>query len=158
MAETRRAGAVASWRPLCPGLTPHGLRHGHQTCLDDIGIRYVPQSERMRHEVPGMRGVYNHITPGMREDLVAGLQQLWEASLQERARISARSPVRVLDALLAGSREPTNKIGSRVGSQNRTPERREARPSSGPGLLTCGFSGVSEGTRTPDTQDHNLVL
>jgi hypothetical protein len=27
-----------------------------------------------------------------------------------------------------------------------------------PGLLTCGFSGVSEGTRTPDTQDHNLVL
>ena len=24
--------------------------------------------------------------------------------------------------------------------------------------LTCGFSGVSEGIRTPDTQDHNLVL
>ena len=24
--------------------------------------------------------------------------------------------------------------------------------------LTCYFSGVSEGTRTPDTQDHNLVL
>jgi hypothetical protein len=26
------------------------------------------------------------------------------------------------------------------------------------GSLTCAFSGVSEGTRTPDTQDHNLVL
>jgi hypothetical protein len=25
-------------------------------------------------------------------------------------------------------------------------------------LLTCTFDGVSEGTRTPDTQDHNLVL
>ena len=26
------------------------------------------------------------------------------------------------------------------------------------GSLTCSFDGVSEGTRTPDTQDHNLVL
>jgi len=30
-----------------PGLTPHGLRHGHQTWLDDLGVRYVLQSERM---------------------------------------------------------------------------------------------------------------
>jgi hypothetical protein len=43
-------------------------------------------------------------------------------------------------------------------SQNRTPESREARPSCGPGLLTCGFYGVSEGIRTPDIQDHNLAL
>jgi len=62
----------------------------------------------MGHEVPGMRGVYSHITPGMREDLTAGLQRLWEASLHERARISARSLVPVLDALLAGFPEPTN--------------------------------------------------
>ena len=25
-------------------------------------------------------------------------------------------------------------------------------------LVRTAFSGVSEGTRTPDTQDHNLVL
>ena len=31
--------ALASWLPLCTGLTPHGLRHGHQTWLDDLGIR-----------------------------------------------------------------------------------------------------------------------
>ena len=41
---------------------------------------------------------------------------------------------------------------------NRTPQSLEARPLYVPGLLTCYFSGVSEGTRTPDTQDHNLVL
>ena len=99
---------VASWLPLRPGLTPHGLRHGHETWLDDLGVRYVLQSARMGHEVPGMRGVYSHITPGMREDLTAGLQRLWEASLHERARISARSLVPVLDALLAGFPEPTN--------------------------------------------------
>jgi hypothetical protein len=95
---------VASWLPLRPGLTPHGLRHGHQTWLDDLGVRYVLQSERMGHEVPGMRGVYSHITPGMRADLVAGLQELWETSLDERACISRRSPVQVLDTLLASFR------------------------------------------------------
>ena len=92
----------------------------------DLGVRYVLQSERMGHEVPGVRGVYSHIAPGMREGLLARLQELWEASLHERARISARSPLPVLDAVLARFREPTNKIGSpcrlrvglRVGSRS----------------------------------------
>ena len=96
---------VASWLPLRAGLTPHGLRHGHQTWLDELGVRYVLQSERMGHEVPGMRGIYSHITPGMREDLTARLQEFWEASLHERARIATRSPVGVLDALLKSFRE-----------------------------------------------------
>ena len=39
-----------------------------------------------------------------------------------------------------------------------TPTGWEAQPSSWLGLLTCIFSGVGEGTRTPDPQDHNLVL
>jgi hypothetical protein len=55
----------------------------------------------MGHEVPGMRGVYSHITPGMRAELNAGLQELWEASLHERSRIAARSAVAILDRLLA---------------------------------------------------------
>ncbi len=65
-----------SWLPLRRGLTPHGLRHGHQTWLDDLGVRYVLQSERMGHEVPGMRGVYSHVTPRMRAELRDGLQEL----------------------------------------------------------------------------------
>jgi len=91
---------VASWLPLRAGLTPHGLRHGHQTWLDDLGVRYVLQSERMGHEVPGMRGVYSHVTPGMREDLTARLQELWEAALRERAARARRSAAPVLDRLL----------------------------------------------------------
>ena len=71
---------VASWLALRTGLTPHGLRHGHQTWLDEVGVRYVLQPERMGHEVPGMRGVYSHITPGMRAELKAGLQEWWEHS------------------------------------------------------------------------------
>ena len=73
--------AVASWLPLKPDLTLHGLRHGHQTWLDDLGIRYVLQAQRMGHEVPGMRGIYSHVTPGMRKELTHGLQEIWEASL-----------------------------------------------------------------------------
>ena len=110
--EPAEAVPVASWLPLRAGLTPHGLRHGHQTWLDDLGVRYVLQSERMGHEVPGMRGVYSHITPGMREALTASLQDLWETSLRERARIAARSSVGVLDVLLGSFRGPANKIGS----------------------------------------------
>jgi hypothetical protein len=44
----------------------------------------------MGHEVPGMRGVYGHVTPAMRDDLNAALQQRREASLRERAQLSPR--------------------------------------------------------------------
>jgi integrase len=98
--EPRELPALANWLPLRVGLTAHGLRHGHQTWLDDLGIRYVLQAERMGHEVPGMRGIYSHVTPGMRQDLKAGLQALWEASLVDRARCSPHSAVATLDRLL----------------------------------------------------------
>lgn len=101
-AEPDDPPSLASWLPLCPGLTPHGLRHGHQTWLDDLGVRYVLQSERMGHEVPGMRGVYTHITSRMRAELRDGLQEFWEASLRERALIANRSAVAILDRVLRG--------------------------------------------------------
>jgi hypothetical protein len=66
-----------------------------------MGVRYVLQSERMGHEVPGMRGVYSHITPAMREEIRSGLQKVWESALYERALLSPRSAVAVVDAVLA---------------------------------------------------------
>lgn len=91
---------LAVWRPVLAELTPHGLRHGHQTWMDDAGIAYVLQSERMGHEVPGMRGVYSHPTPKMRASLVDALQAMWEQSIAERARLAPRSPVGPLDEIL----------------------------------------------------------
>jgi integrase len=96
---------LACWTPLVPGLTPHGLRHGHQPMMDDAGVHYVLQSERMGHEVPGMRGVYAHPTEEMRGTLLVALQRRWEQSLDDRARLSPRSPVQVLDELLRPFRE-----------------------------------------------------
>ncbi len=112
---------LASWLPVLPGLTPHGLRHGHQTWLEEAGISDLLRSERMGHEVPGMRGVYAHVSPAMRASLKAALQERWEAALRERARLSPRSTVPVLDALLAAQRDTLAKIGShlapRIGHQ-----------------------------------------
>jgi hypothetical protein len=92
--------AVASWLPVLTDLTPHGLRHGHQTWMDEAGISYVLQSDRMGHEVPGMRGVYGHVSPAMRTALVAALQEMWTAALDQRAELAPRSSVAALDRLL----------------------------------------------------------
>jgi ferredoxin len=96
---------LATWLPVRSGLTPHGLRHGHQTWMEEAGISDLLRSERMGHEVPGMRGVYGHVSPAMRADLKAVLQERWEASLCERAQLPPRSIVPVLDALLTAQRE-----------------------------------------------------
>jgi hypothetical protein len=106
--------ALASWLPVLPALTPHGLRHGHQTWMDEAGIPDVLKSERMGHEVPGMRGVYGHVSPSMRAELTAALQERWETALRERARLPQRSIVPVPDTLLAAQPNTTAKIGSRL--------------------------------------------
>jgi hypothetical protein len=90
-----------------------GLIDGRWTLAvlaDDLGIRYVLQSERMSHEVPGMRDVYGHITPRMRDELKTGLQDLWEESLRQRAGIAPTSAVATLDDLLAPRRERGTEI------------------------------------------------
>ena len=69
--------------------------------MDEDQIADVLKSERLGHDEPGMRGVYGHVSPGMRADLKAALQERWEASLRERAQISPRSAVPALDALLS---------------------------------------------------------
>lgn len=94
---------LSCWLPVLPGLTPHGLRHGLQTWMDEDGIPDVLKTERMGHELPGMHGVYGHVSPAMRTDLTAALQERWETSLRERARLNARSNVPVLDALLTAA-------------------------------------------------------
>ena len=103
---------LASWLPVSLGLTPHGFRHGHKTWMDEARITDVLKSERLGHDEPGMRGVYGHVSPGMRSDLKAALQERWEASLCERTLLGPRSLVPVLDALLSTQRDASAKIGS----------------------------------------------
>lgn len=92
---------IATWLPIRPGLTWHGLRHGHQTWMDDGGIKKALKTERMGHEDNTMAGRYGHVTEAMVTELLALLQGVWETGLERRHQIHPRSPVPMLDAALA---------------------------------------------------------
>ena len=92
---------LACWLPVKPGLTVHGLRHGHKTWMAEDGIPEILAEQRLGHEVPGMRGLYAHASDRMRDDLKHALQARWEDSLRDRAAIHPHSPVPLLDELLA---------------------------------------------------------
>ncbi len=47
---------LASWAPVLADLTPHGLRHGYPTWIDEIGTSDVLQSRQMGHEGPACVG------------------------------------------------------------------------------------------------------
>ncbi|GGU00714.1 hypothetical protein GCM10010289_21800 [Streptomyces violascens] len=96
--------ADACWLPIAKGLTPHGLRHTHKTIMEDLGTRPKLMDERLGHEDGSVQARYSHITPCMRQRLMEGLTEEWEASLAERAAMSPNSPVAVLDALLRARR------------------------------------------------------
>ena len=97
---------VASWLPLVPGLTAHGLRHGHRTWMAEDGIPDILAEQRLGHEVPGMRGLYTHASGRMREALVEALQARWEDSLRARAAIRPHSPIPLLNEMLTSRRCP----------------------------------------------------
>jgi hypothetical protein len=82
--------------------------------MDEDGIPEVLKTERMGHEMPGMHGVYGHVSQAMRDGLKAALQARWETSLRERAGLSPRSIVPTLDALLAPYRQAPVKIRSQL--------------------------------------------
>jgi hypothetical protein len=107
--------SVASWLPVARAVTPHGLRHGLQTWMDEDGIPEVLKTERMGHEMPGMQGVYGHVSPAMRADLKAALQERWEVSLRKRALLGSRSAVPLLDALFPGSAARSHSAPDRLG-------------------------------------------
>jgi hypothetical protein len=59
--------------------------------MDEDGIPEVLKTERMGHELPGMHGVYGHVSPAMRAELKDALQRRWEQSLRERAQLTPQS-------------------------------------------------------------------
>jgi hypothetical protein len=100
--------AEACWRPVAPGLTPHGLRHTHKTLMDGLGTPAKLADERMGHEDGSVQARYLHVTAAMRAQLLDGLTGLWHAALDDRRALSPRSPVATLDRLL---RERAREVG-----------------------------------------------
>jgi hypothetical protein len=58
--------------------------------------------ERMGREDGSIQARYSHVTSEMRQRLMDGLTEVWEAALTARHEMSRRSPVAVLDVLLRG--------------------------------------------------------
>jgi hypothetical protein len=69
--------------------------------MAEDGIPEILAEQRLGHQVPGMRRLYAHASGRMRDDLKHALQARWEDSLRDRAAIAPRSPVPLLDGLLA---------------------------------------------------------
>lgn len=122
--------ALAAWGPVRAGLTPHGLRHSHKTWMVEDGIPEILGELRLGHEVPGMRGLYSHVSDRMREELRDALQKRWAESLRARVALSLTSAVPALDTLLAPIRDQAAEAG-----QDRS-QRRTGDPSPGERQLT----------------------
>ncbi|KAB8186963.1 hypothetical protein FH608_046595 [Nonomuraea phyllanthi] len=84
--------ALWNWRPIMKDLTPHGLRHSHETWMAEDRIADVLRDERMGHIGDGsMRSHYTHVTDQMRGELVESLQKRWEQSLADRVALEQHS-------------------------------------------------------------------
>lgn len=68
--------------------------------MEDLGTEKVLMDERMGHIDGSVSARYAHVTPGMRQRLMLGLTEQWEAALDTRRALCSTSPVRVLDRLL----------------------------------------------------------
>lgn len=57
--------------------------------------------ERLGHESNGIGSLYSHITDRMRAELIEALTTRWESAINARLTLAPRSPVALLDELLA---------------------------------------------------------
>ncbi|MFJ8054898.1 hypothetical protein [Streptomyces sp. NPDC096142] len=70
----------AEWEPIAPGMTMRGLRHTHDSWQDQLGVRAALSFEQAGHKRPGIKGVYQHPTPAMRQARLDGMEEIfWEA-------------------------------------------------------------------------------
>ncbi|WP_432757852.1 tyrosine-type recombinase/integrase [Saccharopolyspora erythraea] len=60
-----------------PGLTFHGLRHTHKTWLNEDCIDQALSHERLGHHMPGVAGIYSHVTQPLIDHLITVLERRW---------------------------------------------------------------------------------
>ena len=121
--------AECSWAALTPGLTPHGLRHGHQTAMRRDRVPRVLRRDRLGHGASGdIADHYTHIDDEMTEEMLARQTQRWQAAVAARARIDQargtepRSALPALDEWLAPFRERGAESSSHLRSHRQNPE------------------------------------
>lgn len=78
---TRGRAERPGWEPIMPGLTMRALRHTHDTYQDQIGVRPALMFDQAGHKRPGIKAVYQHPTPDMRQERLDGLQEIYERAM-----------------------------------------------------------------------------
>lgn len=68
------------WAPIQAGLTFHGLRHTHKTWLNEDHADKALQHQRLGHRMPGVEGIYSHVTQPMIDHMLTALDHRWRRS------------------------------------------------------------------------------
>ncbi|MFD3483819.1 hypothetical protein [Streptomyces sp. NPDC058665] len=80
--QRQGVSARAAWAPLAPGMTMRSLRHTADSYQDQIGVRASLAFEQAGHKRPGIKGVYQHPTPEMRQERLDGLEEIFGRAMR----------------------------------------------------------------------------
>jgi len=73
--------------PVIAGMHFHDLRHTHKTWLIEDDIPEIAQAKGLGHQLPGIRGVYSHVTPAMQQRITDTLQTRWTTNRPRHLRV-----------------------------------------------------------------------
>ncbi|GAA3781964.1 hypothetical protein GCM10022225_82930 [Plantactinospora mayteni] len=66
--------------PVIEGMHFHDLRHTHKTWMIEDAIPEIAQARRLGHRLPGIRGIYSHVTPSIIADITRALEDRWQTT------------------------------------------------------------------------------
>jgi integrase len=78
--------------PVIAGMHFHDLRHTHKTWLIEDDIPEIAQAQRLGHRLPGIRGVYSHVTPTMQHRITDSLETRWQTNRPRHLRAVPNPP------------------------------------------------------------------
>jgi integrase len=79
-----RPQAAVRVDPVKPGLTFHGLRHGHKTWMIADGVPEVAQARRLGHILGDrIQETYSHVAAEVEQRLIEGLQERWDKAVAD---------------------------------------------------------------------------
>jgi integrase len=83
-----RSRATVRVEPVKPGLTFHGLRHGHKTWMIADGVPEVAQARRLGHILGDrIQETYSHVAAEVEQRLIDGLQERWDKAVADAATV-----------------------------------------------------------------------